>query len=104
MKFWGLLAMVAHTANTTQQNHKNNTTSHKVPIQRESLSLTLAEQGQVYNSKHKPQWLTSKNLRFNFGWLCIQHMQHNKNSRLADFPKSSFFIGHDTDVNISVPT
>ena len=26
MKFWGLLAMIAHIANTTQQNHKDITT------------------------------------------------------------------------------
>ena len=38
VKFWGLLAMVAHIANTTQQNHKDNTTNHIVPIQTESLS------------------------------------------------------------------
>ena len=47
MKFWGLLAMVAHIANTTQQNHKDNTTNHNVPIQRGSLSLILVDQGQV---------------------------------------------------------
>ena len=34
MKFWGLLVMVAHMANTTQQNHKDNTTNHNVPSQR----------------------------------------------------------------------
>ena len=44
MKFWGLLAMVAHIANTAQQNHKDNTTNHNVPIQRESLSLILVDQ------------------------------------------------------------
>ena len=45
MKFWGLFAMVAHIANTTQQNHKDNTANHNVPIQRESLSLILVDQG-----------------------------------------------------------
>ena len=54
MKFWGLLAMVAHVANTTQQIHKDSTTNHNVPIQRESLSLSLVGQGQAYTSKHKP--------------------------------------------------
>ena len=54
MKFWGLLAMVAHIANTTQQNHKNSTTNHNVPIQRETLSLLLVDPGQAYNSKHNP--------------------------------------------------
>ena len=57
MKIWGLLAMVAHIANTTQQNHKNNTTNHNVPTQREKFSLILVDQGQVYNSKHKPHQL-----------------------------------------------
>ena len=51
MKFWGLLAMIAHITNTTQQNHKDNTTNHNVPSQRESLSLILVGQGQAYNSK-----------------------------------------------------
>ena len=60
MKFWGLLAMVAHIENTTKQNHKNNTTNHKVPIQRESLSLILVDQGQAYSSNHKPQRLPNK--------------------------------------------
>ena len=66
MKFWGLLAMVAHIANTTQQNHKDNTTNHNVPIQRGILSLILVGQGQAYNSTHKPQELTNKFL--GFGW------------------------------------
>ena len=57
MKFRGLLAMVPHIANTKQQNHKNSTTNHNVPIQRESLSLILVDQGQVYNSKQEPQCL-----------------------------------------------
>ena len=48
--------MVAYIANTTQQNHKDNTTNHNIPIQRESLSLILVDQGQAYNSNHKPQW------------------------------------------------
>ena len=54
MKFWGLLAMVAHIANTTQQNHKDNTTNHNVQIQRKSLSLILVDQGQAYNSNINP--------------------------------------------------
>ena len=69
MKFWGLLAMVAHIANTTQQNHKDNTTNHNVPVQRGSLSLILVDQGQPYNSKHKPQWLPNETLRFNWDGL-----------------------------------
>ena len=55
MKFWGLLVMVAHIANTTKQNHKNITANHNVPIQRESLSLILVDQRQAYSSNHKPQ-------------------------------------------------
>ena len=55
MKLWGLLAMVAHIANTTQQNHKDNTTNHNVPIQKESLSSILVDQRQAYNPKHKPR-------------------------------------------------
>ena len=58
--------MVDHIANTTQQNHKNNTTNHNVPIQRESLSLTLVDQGKAYNSKHKPQQLPNESLEFNW--------------------------------------
>ena len=50
MKFWGLLAMIAHITNTTQQNHEDNTTNHNVPGQRESLSLILVGKGQAYNS------------------------------------------------------
>ena len=66
MKFSGLLVMVAHIANTTQQNHKDNTTNHNVPIQRESLSLILVCQGQAYNSKHRPQGLHNETLGFNW--------------------------------------
>ena len=62
MKFWGLLAMVAHIANTTQQNHKDNTTNHNVLIQTESLSLIIVDQGQAYNSKHNHQRLPNKTL------------------------------------------
>ena len=42
--------MVAHIANTTQQIHKDNTTNNNVPIQRESLSLILVDQGHAYSS------------------------------------------------------
>ena len=54
IEFWGLLAMLAHIANTTQQNHKDNTTNHNVPIQKESLSSILVDQGQAYNSNISP--------------------------------------------------
>ena len=66
MKFWGLLAMVVHIANTTQQNHKYNTTNHNVPIQRESLSLILVDQGQAYNSNNRSQQLPNKTLWCNW--------------------------------------
>ena len=72
MKFWGLLAMVAHIA---QQNHKDNTTNHNVPIQRESLSLILVDKGQAYNSKHKPQQLPNETLGFN--WDGHAYSMHN---------------------------
>ena len=49
LKFWGLLAMIAHIANTTQQNHKDITTNHNVSSQEESVSLFLVGQGQAYN-------------------------------------------------------
>ena len=49
MKFWGLLAMIAHIANTTQQNHKDITTNHNIPSQEGRLSLSLVGQGQAYN-------------------------------------------------------
>ena len=49
MKFWGLLSMIAHIANTTQQNHKDITTHHNVPSQEGRLSLFLVGQGQAYN-------------------------------------------------------
>ena len=49
MKFWGLLAIIAHIANTTQQNHKDITTNHNVPSQEGSLSLFLVGQEQAYN-------------------------------------------------------
>ena len=75
MKFWVLLAMVAHIENTTQQNHKDNTTNHNVPIQRGNLSLILVDQGQVYNSNHKPQWLTNETLGFN--WDGRMYSMHN---------------------------
>ena len=75
MKFWGLLAMVAHIANTTQQNHKDNTTNHNFPIQRESLSLILVDQGQAYISKHKPQSLPNQNLGFD--WDGHMYSVHN---------------------------
>ena len=58
--------MVAHTANTTQQNHKDNTTNHNIPSQRGSFSFILVGQGQAYNSKHKPQRLNNETL--GFGW------------------------------------
>ena len=49
MKFWGLLAMIAHIANTTPQNQKDITTNHNVPSQEGRLSLSLVVQGQAYN-------------------------------------------------------
>ena len=49
MKFWGLLAMIAHTANTTQQNCKDITTNCNASSQEGSLSLFLVGQGQAYN-------------------------------------------------------
>ena len=58
--------MVAHIANTTQQNHKDITTNQHVPIQRGGLSLILVGQGQAYNSNHKPQWITNKTMGFNW--------------------------------------
>ena len=57
MKFWGLLAMIAHIPTTTQQYHKDITTNHNVPSQEGSLSLFLVGPGQAYNKKHKPQQL-----------------------------------------------
>ena len=80
MKFWHLLAMIAHIANTTQQNHKDITTKHNVPSQGGSLSSILVGQGQPYNSNHKPQWLINQNSRVWLGWSLIQCEQHNKNS------------------------
>ena len=41
MKFLGLLSMIAHIANTTEQNHKDITTNHNVPSQEGRLSLFL---------------------------------------------------------------
>ena len=67
--------MVAQIANTTQQDHKNNTTNHNVPIQRESLSLILVDQGQAYNSKHKPQRSPNETLGFN--WDGRTYSTHN---------------------------
>ena len=52
--------MVTHIANTTQQNHKDNTTNHNFQIQRESLSLILVDQGQAYNSNINPQQLPTQ--------------------------------------------
>ena len=49
MKFWGLLAMIAYIAYTTQQNHKDITTNHNVPSQEGRLSLLLVGQGQAHN-------------------------------------------------------
>ena len=49
MKFWGLLAMIAHIASTTQHNHKDITTNNNVPSQEGSLYLFLVGQGQAYN-------------------------------------------------------
>ena len=57
--------MVPHIAYTAQQNHKDNTTNHNVPSQRESLSLILVDQAQAYNSNHKPHRLTNETLGFN---------------------------------------
>ena len=49
MKFWGLLAMIAHIANTTQQNHKDITTNQNVSSQEGRLSLFLVGLGQAHN-------------------------------------------------------
>ena len=49
MKFRGLLAMVAHIADTTQQNHKDIRTNHNVPSQEGRLSLLLVGKGQAHN-------------------------------------------------------
>ena len=57
--------MLAHIANTTQQNNKDITTNHNVPSQRERLSLILVDQGQAYNSNHKPHRLTNETLGLN---------------------------------------
>ena len=37
MKFWSLLPMIAHIANTTQQNHKDIKTNHNVPSKRKLI-------------------------------------------------------------------
>ena len=56
--------MIAHITNTTKQNHKDDTTNHNVPSQRGSLSLILVDQGQAYNSKHKPHRLKNEIIWF----------------------------------------
>ena len=76
MKFWGLLAMVAHIENTTKQNHKTNTTNHNVPIQRESLSLILVDHGQAYSSIINPSDYPTKC----YSLIGMEHVQHNQNS------------------------
>ena len=71
--------------------------------QRACLSKTLTNQGQTYNPKCKPKWLPNETQRFS--WDGSTHSTHNT-AKVSDwliFQNHLFFIGHDTDVNNSIP-
>ena len=104
MKFWGLLAMVAHIANTTQQNHKDNTTNHNVPIRRESLSLILVDQGHTYNLKHKPQWFKKETIGFNWDGRMYSMCNITKLPDWLDFLNQAFSLVMMLINNILVST
>ena len=92
-KFWGLFGQQAHKTQQITLFHPK----------RGGLSLTLTSQGQTYNPKCKTKWLPKETLRFCWDGSADSTHYTAKFSDWLVSQKMSFFIGHNADVNNSVP-